>query len=41
MYIKTGNNQKCCNSDACKRAIDRKRQARHRQKLKENEAIKK
>jgi len=35
MYIKTGNNQKCCGSDACKRAIDRKRQARHRQKLKE------
>lgn len=37
IYIKNGNNQKCCGSDACIRTINRKRQARHRQKLKENQ----
>lgn len=37
MYIKSGNNQKCCGDDACIRTINRKRQARHRQKLKENQ----
>lgn len=36
MYIKSGNNQKCCGDEACIRTINRKRQARHRQKLKEN-----
>ena len=36
MYIKIGNNQKCCGDVVCIRAINRKRQARHRQKLKEN-----
>lgn len=35
MYIKNGNNQKCCGDEDCVRAINRKRQARHRQKLKE------
>ncbi len=37
MFIKNGNNQKCCGDDACVRTINRKRQARHRQKLKENQ----
>lgn len=36
MYVKSGNNQKCCGDEACIRTINRKRQARHRQKLKEN-----
>lgn len=35
MFIKSGNNQKCCGDDACIRAINRKRQAKHRQKCKE------
>ena len=37
MYVKSGNNQKCCGDEACIRNINRERQARHRQKLKENE----
>ena len=37
MYVKSGNNQKYCGDEACIRNINRERQARHRQKLKENE----
>ena len=41
MYIKSGNNQKCCGDDACRRTINRKRQARHRQKLKVSKPVNK
>lgn len=38
VYIKSGNNQRSCGKESCKREIDRRRQERHRLKLK-NEDI--